>query len=78
MRPDLRRELAQQSFEEKIRKVGQLIALSRKVKGSAFPGSRSAVNQRAAEHDTDSLPLTRAREEVRDSRTISTRTPSVS
>lgn len=58
MKADLRRELAQQSFEEKIRKVGQLIDLSRKVKGSAFAGSRSPVNQLAAERDTDNLPLT--------------------
>jgi len=32
MKPELRRQLAQQSFEEKICKVGQLIELSRKVK----------------------------------------------
>ena len=32
MKSEMRRELAQQSFEEKIRKVGELISLSRKVK----------------------------------------------
>jgi hypothetical protein len=31
MKPEFRRELAQQSFEEKIRKVGELIRLSRNV-----------------------------------------------
>jgi hypothetical protein len=33
MKTEFRRELAQQPFEEKIRKVGELILLSRKVKG---------------------------------------------
>jgi hypothetical protein len=32
MKSEFRRELAQQTFEEKIRKVGELISLSRKVK----------------------------------------------
>jgi len=32
MKSEFRRELAQQPFEEKIRKVGELIRLSRKVK----------------------------------------------
>ena len=39
MKLDLRRELAQQSFEEKIRKVGQLIQLSRDVKRRQLRGS---------------------------------------
>ena len=34
MTADLRRQLASQPFEEKIRKVGQLIMLSAKVKSS--------------------------------------------
>jgi hypothetical protein len=34
MKPEFRRDLAQQSFEEKIRKVGELISLSRKVKNA--------------------------------------------
>jgi hypothetical protein len=32
MKSEFRRELAQQSFEEKIRKVGELIRLSRSIK----------------------------------------------
>jgi hypothetical protein len=32
MKPEFRRDLAQQSFEEKIRKVGELIALFHEVK----------------------------------------------
>jgi hypothetical protein len=32
MKSEMRRELAQESFEEKIRKVGELASLSRKVK----------------------------------------------
>ena len=32
MKPELRRKFAQLSFEEKIRKVGELIQLSRKMK----------------------------------------------
>jgi hypothetical protein len=34
MKSEFRRELAQESFEEKIRKVGELISLSRKVKNA--------------------------------------------
>lgn len=34
MKTDMRRQLAQQPFEEKIRKVGQLIKLSATVKSS--------------------------------------------
>lgn len=34
MKTDMRRELARQPFEEKIRKVGQLIKLSATVKSS--------------------------------------------
>jgi hypothetical protein len=34
MKPAMRRQLAGQPFEEKIRKVGQLIKLSAKVKSS--------------------------------------------
>jgi hypothetical protein len=32
MKPEMRQHLAQLSFEEKIRKVGELILLSRKIK----------------------------------------------
>jgi hypothetical protein len=39
MKTEMRRELAQLSFEEKIRKVGELIRLSRKVKREQLRGS---------------------------------------
>jgi hypothetical protein len=32
MKPEMRQELAELSFEEKIRRVGELIRLSRKIK----------------------------------------------
>jgi hypothetical protein len=35
MKPEFREKLAQQPFEEKIQKVGELISLSRKVKADA-------------------------------------------
>jgi hypothetical protein len=46
MKSEFRRELAQQSFEEKIRKVGELISLSRKVKnaGSNDSDENAAFN----------------------------------
>jgi hypothetical protein len=39
MKPEMRQALAQLSFEEKIRKVGELIQLSRKVKRQRLRGS---------------------------------------
>jgi hypothetical protein len=39
MKTEMRRELAQLSFEEKIRKVGELIRLSRMVKREQPRGS---------------------------------------
>jgi hypothetical protein len=45
MKLELRRALARESYEEKIRKVGQLIALAR-----AFP-------RRAAPHPRPSAPM---------------------
>ena len=35
MKPELRRDLARQPFKEKIRKVSELIQLSRRVKASS-------------------------------------------
>jgi len=43
MKSEFRRELAQQSFEEKIRKVGELIRLSRKIKLQRLRGSLRAT-----------------------------------
>ena len=46
MKTEMRRELARQPFEEKIRQVGQLIQLSAKVKSrtrdKAFNGAESS------------------------------------
>jgi hypothetical protein len=39
MKPEIRQQLARLSFEEKIRKVGELIRLSRKVKRQRLRGS---------------------------------------
>ena len=39
MKSEFRRELAQQSFEDKIRKVGELIRLSRYLKYPRLRGS---------------------------------------
>ena len=39
MKPEMRQQLAQLPFEEKIRKVGQLIQLARNVKGRPLRGS---------------------------------------
>ena len=39
MKYEFRRELAKQSFEEKIRKVGELIRLARSVKHQRLRGS---------------------------------------
>jgi hypothetical protein len=39
MKSEFRRDLAQQPFEEKIHKVGELISLSRKVKADASSDS---------------------------------------
>jgi hypothetical protein len=39
MKPEFRRELAQLSFEEKIRKVAELIRLSRNAKHQQLRGS---------------------------------------
>jgi len=36
MKPEMRQQLARLSFEEKIRKVGDLIQLSREVKGQTI------------------------------------------
>lgn len=59
MKIDMRRELAREPFEEKIRKVGQLIELSVAVKSSRAreetqvkqntPGIRASIGERVVE-----------------------------
>jgi len=54
MKPEMRRELAGQSFEEKIRKVSELIQLSKQLK--------SQRTSEATEDAADVAYLTRVRE----------------
>jgi hypothetical protein len=49
MKSEFRRDLAQQPFEEKIHKVGELISLSRKVKADASNDSDENIGFNGAE-----------------------------
>ncbi len=49
MKSEFRRDLAQQPFEEKIHKVGELISLSRKVKANAANDSEENIPFNGAE-----------------------------
>ena len=49
MKSEMRRELAQKSFEEKIRKVGELISLSRRIKADGSTGSDEDTRFNGAE-----------------------------
>ena len=49
MKSEFRRDLAQQPFEEKIHKVGELISLSRKVKADASNDSEENAAFNGAE-----------------------------
>ena len=49
MKTELHRDLAEQPFEEKIRKVGELISLSRKVKADASSDSEENTAFNGAE-----------------------------
>jgi hypothetical protein len=49
MKSEMRRELARESFEEKIRKVGELISLSRNVKANASNDSDENTGFNGAE-----------------------------
>lgn len=49
MKSELRRDFAQQPFEEKIHKVGELISLSRKVKADASSDSEENTGFNGAE-----------------------------
>jgi hypothetical protein len=49
MKSEFRRDLAQQPFEEKIHKVGELISLSRKVKADASHDSEENTAFNGAE-----------------------------
>ena len=49
MKSEFRRDLAQQPFEEKIHKVGELISLSRKVRADASSDSEENTAFNGAE-----------------------------
>jgi hypothetical protein len=58
MKTEMRRDLARQSFEEKIRKVGELIRLSRKVKAQRINSStQSSVASRGSLKDTEAMKV---------------------
>ena len=71
MKPEMRRSLADQSFEEKIRKVGELIRLRQKIKTDVSNVSEEAallarLDKAAAELDAgEGVPLERVREKIR-------------
>ncbi len=72
MKPEMRQELAQLPFEEKIRKVGELIRLRQQIKGAGSNASDEAallasLDQAAAELDAGKgVPIERVREDIRE------------
>lgn len=70
MKPEMRRQLAQLPYEEKIRKVGELIRLSQNVKKAASNTSGDAeltghLDAAAEELDAgEGIPTERARERI--------------
>ena len=51
MKPEMRQQLARLSFEEKIRKVSELIRLSRKIKSSKDDAVLARLDKAVAELD---------------------------
>ena len=72
MTPEMRHKLAQLPFEEKIRKVGELIRLHQKIKSDPSNVSKQAtllasLDEAAVELDADKgVPLERVCENVRE------------
>ena len=72
MKSEMRDVLARQSFEEKIRKIGELIRLRQKIMTDASNVSEEAallasLDKAAAELDADKgVPIERVREDVRE------------
>jgi hypothetical protein len=72
MKPEMRHKLAQLPFEEKIRKVGELIRLRQKIKTDASNLSEEAsllasFDKAAAELDAgEGVPIERVRENIRE------------
>jgi len=71
MKHEMRHKLAQLPFEEKIRKVGELIRLRQKIKTDASNVSEEAallasLDKAAAELDSGKgVPIERVREDIR-------------
>jgi hypothetical protein len=55
MKPEMRQHLAQLSFEEKIRKVGELILLSRKIK--APRDAEESISYRGSSKDPNAMDV---------------------
>ena len=72
MKPEMRQQLAQLPFEEKIRKVGELIRLRQKIKTGVSKISEQAallalLDKAAAELDAGKgVPIERVREDIRE------------
>jgi hypothetical protein len=67
MKPEMRQRLAQLSFEEKIRKVGELIRLRQKIKTDVSEEATllASLDKAAAELDTGKgVPIERVREDI--------------
>lgn len=71
MKPEMRDQLARLPFEEKIRKVGELIRLRRKIQTAVSSVSEEAallaqLDKAATELDAgEGIPLERVREKIR-------------
>jgi hypothetical protein len=66
MKSEMRQQPARQSFEEKIRKVSELIRLSGKVKASSEGGLLERLDRAAGELDAaKGVPIERVREKIR-------------
>jgi predicted transcriptional regulator len=69
MKPEMRRQLAQLPFEEKIRKVGELIRLRQKIKTNVSEEAAllASLDRAAAELDAGKgIPVERVRENIRE------------
>ena len=69
MKPEMRRSLADQSFEEKIRKLGELIRLRQKIKTenvSEEAALLASLDKASAELNAGrGIPVERVREDIR-------------
>ena len=72
MKPEMRQQLAQLPFEEKIRKVGELIRLRQKIKTGVSKVSEEAALLASLDKAADELdagkgvPIERVREDIRE------------